>query len=299
MNLPDTFIHNVTAVLKEQAQAWFEQLPMHIEACINRWQLKDLHIMPNLTYNFVARAQSTLFGKSVVLKVCLSEVTYAREEAALRYFEGKGCVKLLAAESTIYAMLLEDIQPGTTLKALWPEHDLQAVTMTAALIKQMHTKAVSLETQFRTVEQRLTALNDCSDMRMPQRFLEKAKDLAHKLIASQGDLYVLHGDLHHENILLGQNDSWTTIDPQGVVGELAYEVGSFMCDPFPALSKHPDAKNLISRRINLFAELLNLDRQRIADWSYVQAVLAIHWTLKNNLPDWQDWITCAGLCDEE
>lgn len=290
-------MHNVTAILKEQAEAWFVQLPKHIEACINRWQLKDLHVMPNLTYNFVARAKSAFFGKSVVLKICLSDGAYAREERALRYFAGTGCVKLFATEPSMYVMLLEDIQPGTTLKTLWPNHDLQAIYITAGLIKQMHTKTVSLETQFRTVEQRLTTLNDDSDARMPQFLLEKGKDLAHKLLSSQGDLYILHGDLHHENILLGQNNSWIAIDPQGIIGELAYEVSSFMCDPFPALSKHSDAKNIISRRINLFAELLNLNRQRIADWSYVQTILAIRSSLKNNLPEWKDWIKCAELCD--
>ncbi len=36
------------------------------------------------------------------------------------------------------------------------------------------------------------------------------------------------GDLHHENILAAERAPWLAIDPKGVIGEPAYEMGALL-----------------------------------------------------------------------
>ena len=92
---------------------------------------------------------------------------------------------------------------------------------------------------------------------------------------------LLHGDLHHDNIL--QNgENWLGIDPKGVIGEATYEVAAFIRNPMPELLHHADTPNIILNRNTRFAEALELSERRILDWCFVQAVLAWVWALEDD-----------------
>lgn len=293
--LSDTFIQNITGILQAKTPAWLAQLPTSISLLSDRWQLHNLKTVPNLSYNYVAHAHSNSYAQEVVLKICILEEVFTQEYNALRYFSGKECVKLLDIDTAHNAILLESIKPGISLKSLWPERDLEAVEQTAALIQKIHQRPIDSSADFPHVAQRLELLNGFSDERIPQHHITAAYDLSLTLLASQGDLYVLHGDLHHENVLLGPNNCWKAIDPQGIVGELAYEVGVFMRNPFPDLLAHHNAKEILSQRLDRFSALLNIDRQRLIEWSYVQAVQAACWALRNNSAHWDTFIQYAEL----
>ncbi len=105
-----------------------------------------------------------------------------------------------------------------------------------------------------------------------QKLLPQAAKLADKLVGTQSKLYFLHGDLHHENILQ-RDDTWVMIDPQGFIGELACEIGAFIRNPIFTLLEQDNIESLLLYRFERLSQLLNLDKQRIIDWSFVQAVL--------------------------
>ena len=91
---------------------------------------------------------------------------------------------------------------------------------------------------------------------------------------------MLHGDLHHDNIL--QNgDEYVVIDPKGVIGEPTYEVAAFIRNPMPELLNRTDATTIIHNRITRFSELFGIPAKRILDWCFVQAVLAWVWALED------------------
>ena len=47
---------------------------------------------------------------------------------------------------------------------------------------------------------------------------------------------LIHGDLHHYNILIVGKYSWLAIDPKGVIGPAAYEVGPLLMNPLGFLN---------------------------------------------------------------
>ena len=59
---------------------------------------------------------------------------------------------------------------------------------------------------------------------------------------------VLHGDLHHYNILAATREQSLAIDPQGVIGEPEYEVGALLRNPFD-LVKWQGLRGIMLRRI--------------------------------------------------
>jgi streptomycin 6-kinase len=61
--------------------------------------------------------------------------------------------------------------------------------------------------------------------------LRIAAETAADLLATQRDVVVLHGDMHHENILKFSSRGWLAIDPKGLVGERGFDYANIFCKP--------------------------------------------------------------------
>ena len=92
---------------------------------------------------------------------------------------------------------------------------------------------------------------------------------------------LLHGDLHHEN-LLKNNNGWLAIDPKGFIGDPAFDVSAYIHNPIPELLGQRKPIEIINQRINGCAEQLNFSTQRIHDWLYVKSILSWVWCLQDN-----------------
>ena len=106
---------------------------------------------------------------------------------------------------------------------------------------------------------------------------------------------LLHGDLHHENILAAERAPWLGIDPKGVIGEPTYETGALLRNRLPNLLDAPQAVRVLTRRIDQLSEELNLDRTRVRNWAMAQVVLSVWWTIEDGGRISDDDLTCAEL----
>lgn len=95
---------------------------------------------------------------------------------------------------------------------------------------------------------------------------------------TSAQVVLLHGDLHHDNILQDGKD-WVVIDPKGVMGYPVNEVWAFICNPLNECS----VNIVVQDRINEFARKLNLEAQLIVNWCFVQSVLSWIWDVEDNL----------------
>jgi streptomycin 6-kinase len=122
--------------------------------------------------------------------------------------------------------------------------------------------------------------------------VDRAGALFAELAASQGERRLLHGDLHHGNVLWDDRRGWLAIDPKGVVGEPAYEFGAALRNPdaAPTLVASPAVAR---RRSHIIADRLGLDRRRVLAWGFAQAVLAAVWAREGG--DAPDWALAAAL----
>lgn len=263
-----------------------------------KWKLTDLRPFAEsrLINNYLAIAYSAAYHTDVVLKILLWEDAQRYEPPTLRYFNGRGCVQTLAYDEQHHALLLLYIKPGETLRSLFPDNDEQATHVLVEVAKKLHSHPISAADAllFPTVTQWLTAL-DKEYEHIPDHLLAQARSRAKLLVSKTSELYLLHGDLHHENIL-HNNDSWIAIDPKGVVGEREYEFGAFIRNPFPDLTRRSDVGSIIGKRIELCSALSGFDAQRIADWAFVQAVMSACWTHEAGKEILMNYfLTCARI----
>lgn len=102
--------------------------------------------------------------------------------------------------------------------------------------------------------------------------------------ALSGEQVLLHGDLHHFNILSSRRNSWLAIDPKGVIGEREYEICALMRNPGPQLFTAMNTEQVILRRLDQIVEYTGFDRERILLWSIVNAVLTAWWCIEDKVP---------------
>jgi streptomycin 6-kinase len=269
------FHSNIISIYGEQGKAWLNELPELVTAISSRLELRDLKEVSNLTYNYVL---SGFQGDNpIILKLGLDNEGLTREAFALKCFFGCGAVKMLAENNSIF--LLERAVPGISLKSYFPDREQESIEIACGAIKKLHQASIPGAHNFPHIKDWLTALD--KDWPIHDGYLQKAKKLRDQLLQTSEADVLLHGDLHHDNILQN-SDEWLVSDPKGVIGESAYEVAAFIRNPMPELMHHADAPNIIHNRITRFSELLELPSQRILDWCFVQAVLAWVWALEDD-----------------
>ena len=129
----------------------------------------------------------------------------------------------------------------------------------------------------------------------PSALVAEAERLFVALDASAAAPVVLHGDLHHYNILAAGARGWRAIDPKGLAGEPAYEIGAYLRNGLPEPLPNPEAARLTARRVKQFAAELGVDRARVQGWGLAQAVLSAWWSVEDHGYGWEPMVALAEL----
>ena len=140
-------------------------------------------------------------------------------------------------------LLLERIIPGESLKSCWPDKDNEALKIVIDIMYRLYNIPLPKPHIFPTIIDWLTALD--RDINIPRRYLEKARLLKNSLLNTCSAFKLLHGDLHHGNILNNKNE-WLVLDPKGVIGEPAYELAYFIRNPIPELLYNESARHIVN-----------------------------------------------------
>jgi streptomycin 6-kinase len=296
MNLRETFRKTVTETYPT-GSTWLEDLPKRIEEISDRWSLTVGPPVDNLSYNYVATATRS-HGKEAVLKLGPSNSELTTELEALRLYEGVGIACLLESDPGAGAMLLERLRPGQMLSTL--DDDDAASSVAAGIMRQLW-RPLPLNHQFPTL---VRWFRDLTDLRgkfnggtgpIPSHLFEGAESIFADLITSQGTPVLLHGDIHHYNILTAQRSPWLAIDPKGIAGEREFDTAQYLLNPWPHLLQRPNPKRILARRIDQFSEELGFDRARVRGWGIANAVLSACWGIDQENFDHRYDLRCAEL----
>src|SRR5713101_9176579 len=230
--IPDDFIRNASTLHGEEGLVWIDQLPAILANCEQRWRLSFAppFAYQSNAYHYIAPAIRS-DGTAVVVKIHAPTNEFTQEAEALRLFDGHGMVRLLDYNINDKALLLERLKPGTPLSEL--EDDDVATSHAANVMRQLW-RPVPSGHPFPSIIDwgrgflRLRQHYDGGNGPFPAALLEEAESLYAELSTSMTEQVLLHGDLHHENILAAERAPWLAIDPKGVVGEPAYETGALL-----------------------------------------------------------------------
>ncbi len=279
MKLPPALVRNLHDV-HEDAAPWLGHLNDHIQTCETRWDITVGAPFPNLSYHVVTPATGA-DGAAYVLKLSPPTDELTLEAAALEFYDGDGIAKLIAHAPEVQALLLERLTPGVSL---WSTDDDDEATRIAAILMQKLWRPVPEEHPFRPLQSWTRALLDYqphdSDP-LPHRLIDKARGLLNDLLQAD-EPTLLHADLHHDNILTASREPYLAIDPKGIVGPRGYDVGPFLMNPTPELATRPELGHILSRRVKIFSEMLNMDAREVASWGVIHAVLSACWSVEDH-----------------
>jgi streptomycin 6-kinase len=104
---------------------------------------------------------------------------------------------------------------------------------------------------------------------------------ASKLLATQRDIVVLHGDMHHGNVLKFGRRGWLAIDPKGLIGERSFDYANIFCNPDRETATMPGR---FARQLKVVAEAAHLERRRLLAWILAWASLSVAFSVDDGLP---------------
>ncbi len=280
--LSPAFRDRIVSIHGQSGQEWLDNIPTLQADLVERWSLRDIQPLPDLSYNYLVFG-ITSENLPVVLKMGVPHAALNAEIQSLREFDGKGAVRLIDADAHQGALLLERIIPGDDLRSM-PD-DQAATRMAAGVMKELW-KAGPTSAVFPGAAdwcqgfQRYLEINQ-GDGPLPSELVQQASKMADDLLNSSQNQLLLHGDLHHRNILKTAVNTWIAIDPQGVIGEPAFEVGALLLNPVPDLINWPNLKEIQKQRLIILEEELHIDGERLLAWSFVRAVLSAIWSVED------------------
>jgi len=278
MRFPDAFHKQIIAHYGPQGEDWLADLPNIISACEAMWRV-NINRTPveNLSWNFISHALLEN-GRPAIVKIGPPEKEFYTEMEALDHFNGKRMVRLIAEDAELRAMLMEAVVPGTSLRQIQKEDDREATKIGASVIRDVlmpvpGNHSLPLLADWAEV---LTRVQGCLAEPVTRNRVTKAQHIFHALDSSKDKDMLIHGDLHHDNILFDEKRGWLAIDPKGLIADPAYNGARFMMNWWDT-TPHTD---LIKRRIDLFTSITGFDEERLIGWAYVDCMISSAWCIE-------------------
>ena len=109
-----------------------------------------------------------------------------------------------------------------------------------------------------------------------------AAAIARDLLDDPREAVVLHGDLHHGNVLDGGPRGWLAIDPKGLLGERAFEFANLFRNPDADLALAPGR---MARQADVVVQATRVEAPRLLRWILAYAGLGAAWSLQSGHDD--------------
>lgn len=264
-------------------QAWVDALPAVVRDLTGQWELRVDGAPMHGNCSLVLPVR-TGAGVAAMLKIGFPEPESEHEHLALRRWNGDGTVSLLSADPHRRALLLERLGE----RDLTAVDDVEACRIVAALYRRLHVPAMpqlrSLSSSIERWNAELVALPRSAPI--PHRLVEQAIALGRDLVTDRAvPERVLHTDLHYANVLAGQRQPWSVIDPKPVNGDPHYELAPMLWNRWDEIAH--DVREGVRRRFWTLVDEAGLDEERARDWVIVRMVHNAMWAVQEQAdPSW-------------
>lgn len=215
-------------------------------------------------------------GRAAMIKVALE----AEEQAGsrvMRWWDGEGAAQVYAHDGDV--ILLERAEGTRSLMhmALNGEDD-QASRIACDVVQRLHRprgkplpELIGLREWFRDLAPAVPRYAG---------ILGRCLAVAEHLLESEHDQVVLHGDIHHDNILDFGPRGWLVIDPKRLYGERLFDYANLLCNPDLPTARDP---RRFLRQLDVISEYAQLDRRRLLQWVLAFAGLSAVWFLDDDM----------------
>ncbi|KGM44724.1 aminoglycoside phosphotransferase family protein [Neobacillus niacini] len=288
MKISSEFQEKITNAFGHAGKAWIDSLEQRVETYLQKWELTSEGPVDNLSYNFVLKVRDSN-GTPLILKLGVPNFDTRNEMVTLKAYNGEGCAQLLKSDPENGVMLLERIVPGTMLSA---ERDEMVVIENFIKVCKAIRRPVPGGTSTPSLTHwfdGLTRYRNAGEGPISLEHVQLAEEFFQEVMETSKGPELLHGDLHHENILYSEEKGWMAIDPKGVAGDPYFDVVSFLINQ---LESKADPKSTLKLRVDTISEQMGLDRQRLLKAAIALGTLYACWGVED-LADWETTYECV------
>lgn len=194
----------------------------------------------------------------------------------MAWWDGQGAARVYAHEGD--AVLMERAQgSGSLMEMALNGRDDESTRIMCAVAAQLHAPRskpqpalVPLQRWFKDLEPGAPKYGG---------IIAECAAHARALLAAPRDVCVLHGDIHHTNVLDFGTRGWLAIDPKGLLGERGFDFANIFCNPELATATSPAR---FDRQLDVVVEAAGMDRRRLLQWIMAYAGLSAVWFLDDD-----------------
>lgn len=225
----------------------------------------------------LARVRSSDHG------ACMLKIPFDDEERAgsrvLAWWNGDGAAPVYAVDAD-GAVLMQRADPGTPLleaaqTAEPPDYaaDEEATRQLIEVAQRLHKHGGVRPDELRSLRSWFRGLFAWAER--AGGFYARAAQVAEELLADQHGDVVLHGDLHHENVLwFGPQREWLAIDPKGIYGDPAFDFATLLTNPDCDVILRPGR---LERQVEVISDATDISADRLLHWTVAWAGLSVAW----------------------
>lgn len=194
----------------------------------------------------------------------------------MAWWNGQGAAHIYAQHDP--AVLMERAIGERSLLNMARKHqDSEATYIICSVVEKIHAvkntnlppKLTPLPVWFKSLETAATQHGG---------IFKLAYQTAQELLNTPQEIAILHGDIHHQNVLdFGHND-WRAIDPKGLIGERSFDYANIFCNPDANVATLPGR---LEQQVKLVAKITNIDYCRLIQWILAYAGLSAAWHLED------------------
>ncbi len=248
------------------------------EPLLSNWSLSadgDAVVTPSSRLLPVRRA-----GEAAMLKI--TDVPEEKRGGGLmEWWGGDGAARVLARDGA--ALLLE--RAGGTRSLADYSHsgrDDEASRIICQAAARLHAPRQK-QPPLMPLKEWFAALEPAA--RTQGGFFARSAAIAKALLAAPREVSVLHGDIHHGNILDFGPRGWLAIDPKALIGERGFDFANLFCNPDMAKSDPPLASRpeVFARRLETVCQESKLERKRLLQWIIAYTGLSSAWLIEDGI----------------
>jgi streptomycin 6-kinase len=200
----------------------------------------------------------------------------------MEWWDGDGAARVLARDGD--ALLLERAEGAVSLTDMARNgRDEETCRVLCAVAARLHAprpepppELIPLPHWFRELEPAAAIHGG---------ILARCAETAHALLAQPREVGVLHGDLHHGNVLDFGVRGWLAIDPKGLLGERGFDFANIftnpdLADPTQTRPVATEPGHFV-RRLEVVVDAARLERQRPLRWILAWTGLSAAWFLSD------------------
>lgn len=267
---------------------YYNKLVQDTVSYAGKWQLTHFQLVPSYSANIVFMCISQQYGHAVLKVGTPTSGGIDNEYNTLLQYEGRGFCEVFEADIVNSVLLEKRVMPGVVLRE---EQSLdRRVSQFCSLYDGLHIAPADsriFPTYVGWVERIASYMSKREDCKALRAHMAKAQQICYSIASRYTRNLLLHGDFHHDNILLDEGGRYTIIDPKGVVGDPVFDIPRFILNEFDD-EITPGLSGKISTIINQLEARLNIPNAILKQCLYVEAAMAACWCIESGAPE-EEW----------